>query len=206
MLEKVAKAMANFIGVFVEYDKNNNTSFWWQYMRLRVKIDVRMPLKKQTKLKNKGCTINFRYEKLSMFYSVCGLLGHSEHIYEVRVAMEEDTGVHEWSIDFIVESERSNSASSSRWLKDDNGGNREKDGGNMEKNDKETRAHTRETCTPSGASEAEFQRERDPHALVIHDSRSVVISHNRGLILNATMKSLKLIAIYLKAQSTTTKL
>lgn len=34
MLEKVGKTMANFIGTFVEYDKNNNTSFWRQYMRL----------------------------------------------------------------------------------------------------------------------------------------------------------------------------
>lgn len=51
----------------------------------------------------------------------------------------------------------------------------------MKKNDKETRAQTRETYAPSGASEAEFQRERDPHALVIHDSCSIIISHNGGV-------------------------
>lgn len=54
MLEKVGKAMGNFIGVFVEYDKNNNTSYWREYMRERVQIDVRQPLKKQTKVKIKG--------------------------------------------------------------------------------------------------------------------------------------------------------
>ncbi|XP_058726534.1 uncharacterized protein LOC131597891 [Vicia villosa] len=39
MLEKVGKTLANFIGSFVEYDKNNNTSFWRQFMRIRVRID-----------------------------------------------------------------------------------------------------------------------------------------------------------------------
>lgn len=41
MLEKVGKAITNYIGVFVEYVKNNNTSFWSQYMRVRVRINVR---------------------------------------------------------------------------------------------------------------------------------------------------------------------
>lgn len=54
MLEKVGKTMANFIGSFLEYDKNNNISFWRQYMRLRVRIDVRVSLKKNTRVKNKG--------------------------------------------------------------------------------------------------------------------------------------------------------
>ncbi|MCI34941.1 DUF4283 domain protein, partial [Trifolium medium] len=35
ILEKVGRKLANYIGEFVEYDKNNNTSFWRQYMRLR---------------------------------------------------------------------------------------------------------------------------------------------------------------------------
>ncbi|PNY04580.1 hypothetical protein L195_g001004 [Trifolium pratense] len=48
MKEKVGIPLANAIGSFVEYDKNNNSSFWRQYMRLRVKIDVRVPLKKDT--------------------------------------------------------------------------------------------------------------------------------------------------------------
>lgn len=52
MLEKVGRSMENYIGTFVEYNKNNNTSFWRQYMSLRVKIDVRQPLKKNTIVKN----------------------------------------------------------------------------------------------------------------------------------------------------------
>ncbi|MCI57676.1 DUF4283 domain protein, partial [Trifolium medium] len=43
MKEKVGKKLANYIGSFLEYDKNNNSSFWMQYMRVRVKVDVRQP-------------------------------------------------------------------------------------------------------------------------------------------------------------------
>ncbi|CAI8611182.1 unnamed protein product [Vicia faba] len=50
MMEKVGKTMENFIGAFMEYNKNNNTS----YMRIRVKIDVRQQLKRQMRIKNKG--------------------------------------------------------------------------------------------------------------------------------------------------------
>lgn len=70
MLEKVGKVMANFIGPFVKYDKNNNSSFWRKYMCLRVRIDVRQLLKKSIKVKKKGgewCTVLFKYEKLGVF-------------------------------------------------------------------------------------------------------------------------------------------
>jgi 14-3-3 protein epsilon len=50
MALKVGKTMANYIGSFVEYDKNNNNSFWRQYMRIRVCVDVRQPLKKDTRV------------------------------------------------------------------------------------------------------------------------------------------------------------
>jgi hypothetical protein len=40
MKEKVGTELANYIGAFLEYDKNNNSSFWRQYMRIRVRIDV----------------------------------------------------------------------------------------------------------------------------------------------------------------------
>ncbi|MCI21255.1 hypothetical protein A2U01_0042421, partial [Trifolium medium] len=69
MKEKVGITLANYIGTFVEYDKNNNSSFWRQYMRIRVKIDVRQPLKKDTRVKNnegEWCTVNFKYERLGV--------------------------------------------------------------------------------------------------------------------------------------------
>ncbi|MCI13752.1 hypothetical protein A2U01_0034872, partial [Trifolium medium] len=106
MKEKFGIPLANYIGTFVEYDKNNNTSFWRDYMRLRVRVDVRQPLKKDTRVKDKNgewCTINFKYEKLGVFCFVCGIMGHSENKCEVRYAMEQDDGVRGWSVELRAE-------------------------------------------------------------------------------------------------------
>ena len=42
--------MGNYIGEFLEYDASNNSSFWKNYMQVKVKIDVRLPLKRQRKI------------------------------------------------------------------------------------------------------------------------------------------------------------
>jgi 14-3-3 protein epsilon len=66
MKEKVGTTLANFIGRFVEYDKKNNSNCWRQYMRVKVRVDVSKPLKKDTLVKNivgEWCTVNFKYEK-----------------------------------------------------------------------------------------------------------------------------------------------
>ncbi|GAU47702.1 hypothetical protein TSUD_190310 [Trifolium subterraneum] len=63
MLETVGKGLANYIGEFVEYDKNNNTSFWRKYMRVKVRVDVRSPLKIEKKIKlngGKGGVVKFK--------------------------------------------------------------------------------------------------------------------------------------------------
>lgn len=54
MSELVGKHLANYIGEFVDYDPSNNTSVWRAYMRLRVRIDVRQPLKKNRKVRMEG--------------------------------------------------------------------------------------------------------------------------------------------------------
>ncbi|GAU27412.1 hypothetical protein TSUD_356480 [Trifolium subterraneum] len=125
MAEKVGKTLANYIGSFVEYDKNNNSSFWRQYMRIRVRVDVRQPLKKESKVKSRvgeWCTINFKYEKLGVFCFVCGTMGHTEKKCEVRFDMERDDGVRGWSKELRAEPRSRNSRSTSRWLKEEGGG------------------------------------------------------------------------------------
>jgi hypothetical protein len=132
MKEKNGIQLANYIGSFVEYDKNNNTSFWRQYMRLRVKLDVRQPLKQNTKVKNKDgewCNVNFKYEKLGIFCFVCGIMGHAENKCEVRFAMEHDDGTRRWSAEIRAEQRRQGGRFASRWLRDDKGGREENDGG-----------------------------------------------------------------------------
>jgi 14-3-3 protein epsilon len=124
MKEKVGTKLANYIGVLLEYDKNNNLSFWRQYMRIRVKIDVRMPLKKDAKVmdrEGKWCTVKFKYEKLGTFCFVCGVMGHGENKCAVRFSMEQDDGTREWSAEIRADSRRQGGRIASRWLKEEGG-------------------------------------------------------------------------------------
>jgi hypothetical protein len=125
MAERVGKTLANYIGSFVEYDKNNNGSFWREYMRIRVRVDIRQPLKKDTRVKNQGgnwCTVNFKYEKLGVFCFVCGLIGHGENRCAIRFSMTEDDGSRAWSKELRAEPRRRNGRQTSRWLTEEDGG------------------------------------------------------------------------------------
>jgi hypothetical protein len=125
MKETVGTQLGNYIGVFMEYDKNNNSCFWRQYMRLRVKMDVRVPLKKVTKVKDRNgnwCTVRFKYEKLGIFCFVCGIMGHAENRCETRFAMEVDDGKREWSNELRADSRKVAGRPKSRWLVEERGG------------------------------------------------------------------------------------
>jgi 14-3-3 protein epsilon len=128
MAERVGKTLANYIGSFVEYDKNNKGSFWREYMRLKVRVDVRQPLKKESRVKNQGgewCTVKFKYEKLGVFCFVCGIVGHGENKCSVRFSMAVDDGTRSWSKELRAEPRRRNGRNSSRWLLDDDNGRSE---------------------------------------------------------------------------------
>jgi 14-3-3 protein epsilon len=125
MAERVGKTLANYIGSFVEYDKNNKGSFWREYMRIRVRVDIRQPLKKESRVKNQGgnwCTVNFKYEKLGVFCFVCGLIGHGENRCAIRFSMSEDVGIRAWSKELRADPRRRSSRQTSRWLTEEDGG------------------------------------------------------------------------------------
>ncbi|GAU38028.1 hypothetical protein TSUD_395880 [Trifolium subterraneum] len=122
MLEKVGKGLANYIGEFVEYDKNNSTSFWRQYMRVKVRVDVRRPLKIEKKIMlngGLGGVVIFKYERLSLFCFVCGVIGHSDNKCEVKYAMERDYGSRGWSNEIKAEVRRPGDRVESRWLREE---------------------------------------------------------------------------------------
>lgn len=50
MAESVRKQLGNLFGSFVAYDESSNTSIWREYMRVRIKMDVRVPLKRKKKI------------------------------------------------------------------------------------------------------------------------------------------------------------
>jgi hypothetical protein len=85
-------------------------------------VDVRKPLKKNTKVKNKEggwCEVQFKYEKLGIFCFVCGIMGHAENKCEVRFAMEQDDGVRGWSNEIRAEPRRPGGRLVSRWLREE---------------------------------------------------------------------------------------
>jgi hypothetical protein len=101
-------------------------------MRVRVKVDVPQPLKKDTKVMNeegKWCTVNFKYEKLRVFCFVCGTMGHAENKCEVRFSMEQDDRKREWSAEIRAEPRRQGGRLVSRWFREERGGREEHGGG-----------------------------------------------------------------------------
>ncbi|XVF59039.1 hypothetical protein PTKIN_Ptkin07bG0242100 [Pterospermum kingtungense] len=92
MTSIVGKRLGNFIGRFVAYDDKNNSQIWRSYMRIRVSVDVRKPIKRRKKVAlsdGKQTFITFKYEKLSTFCFVYGLLGHSDTFCELLLSSSE---------------------------------------------------------------------------------------------------------------------
>ena len=63
--EKVLINISNNIGEFQSSNPNNLMGVWRNYMRIRVSIDVRKPLKRRLRLKKEGgdwFCVDFKYE------------------------------------------------------------------------------------------------------------------------------------------------
>lgn len=79
--EKLLQSIGDFVGKFVKSDPSNINGVWKMFSRIRVTLNVEKPIKRRMKVKREGGDwnwINFKYERLSLFCFVCGILGHSE--------------------------------------------------------------------------------------------------------------------------------
>lgn len=80
--------MGNFIGEFVEFDTKVVAFGFAGVLRVRVKVDIRKPLKRKKRVALLNVSISyvtFAYEKLTLFYFLCGKLGHEESFCPNRV-------------------------------------------------------------------------------------------------------------------------
>lgn len=99
MTEAAGKQLGDFFGSFLLYDPNNNSSIWRECMRIKIKFDVRKPLKRKKKICRKNgaeCIVQCNYERLGEFCFTCGMITHTEKFCNKRLAMESSDSLREW--------------------------------------------------------------------------------------------------------------
>lgn len=100
MSEAMANRFGTFFGELLEYDMRIPTTGFQRFMRIKVKIDALQPLKRLKKLQvgNQNYYARFQYEKLSVFYFICGKLGHGESYCSIRVHTDSVSIVFGWDV------------------------------------------------------------------------------------------------------------
>ncbi|MFQ6643197.1 hypothetical protein Gotur_017867 [Gossypium turneri] len=86
----LARHLGHFIGHFVEYDGESIARGLRSSMRIKIFMDIHLPLKKKKGLlfspENIGY-VHFKYERLTLFCLFCGKLGHSDSFSEERMSL-----------------------------------------------------------------------------------------------------------------------
>lgn len=101
--------------------------FSGKHICVRVRIDVRLPLKLYKKFKTmEGFSMKaiFRYERMSIYCFVCGIIGHGEKSCPKVFALVEANQevVRGWGPDLRVQMGRTASSGNTWWLRDEQGG------------------------------------------------------------------------------------
>lgn len=71
-------------------DPKNFQGLWRSYLRIKVAIDVRHPLKSKMRIKKSGgdwIWIHFKYERLPSFCFFCGIIGHPDKFSYVNLCL-----------------------------------------------------------------------------------------------------------------------
>ncbi|MBA0779569.1 hypothetical protein Gotri_003815 [Gossypium trilobum] len=90
MSETMTTRIKGFLGEFLDYDTRVPSIGIQRFIRVRVRIDVWLPFKQKKKvlLGEKMYYARFQYEKLNLFYFICGKLRHGESFCPVRVRVD----------------------------------------------------------------------------------------------------------------------
>ncbi|KAL8127116.1 hypothetical protein AgCh_014146 [Apium graveolens] len=122
MSETVGLQLGNFFGEFLLYDAKNNTSIWKECMRIKIKIDVRKPLKRNKKINRKNVqefVVTCKYERLGDFCFSCGMVSHTDRFCRRYIDKRDGDGTNEWGAWLREPSWRGAGQSSSKWLREE---------------------------------------------------------------------------------------
>ncbi|XP_074346822.1 uncharacterized protein LOC141685625 [Apium graveolens] len=123
MSEAVGKQLGDFFGEFVAYDVKNNSSILVEYMRIKIKIDVRRPLKRKKRIIRKNgteFTIDCKYERLGDFCFACGLMSHTERFCRRNIDNRGENVQKEWGGWLRAPPRRVASQNRSKWMRNEN--------------------------------------------------------------------------------------
>ncbi|XP_017628694.1 uncharacterized protein At4g02000-like [Gossypium arboreum] len=88
--EGMTRQFGDFIGKFLEYDTSMVLRGVSRFMRIKVLLDTRSPLKRKKLIdigQSKSSYVSFQYERLSLFCFLCGRLGHGKSFCQVRLTL-----------------------------------------------------------------------------------------------------------------------
>lgn len=123
MSEAVGMQLGNFFGTFMEYDPKNDSSIWRECMRIRIKVDVRKPLKRKKKIKGRNGSefiVQCKYERLGDFCFSCGMISHTERFCQRKFAPQGGEISNEWGAWLRAPPRRAGGNGSSKWLREEN--------------------------------------------------------------------------------------
>lgn len=90
MSETMAKHFGAFLGEFMKYDTHISSLGLQRYMRIKVRLDVRLTFKRRKKIQvgDQSYYTRFQYEKFSLFCFIYDKLGLEESFCLIRVFVD----------------------------------------------------------------------------------------------------------------------
>ncbi|XP_058722179.1 uncharacterized protein LOC131593650 [Vicia villosa] len=121
MDEDFGVLIGNHIGKFIGYDTYNNYPVWRKYMRIKVAINVQLPLKKSwafDRVEGEKVYLVFKFEKLGTFCFLYGIIGHSEKFCPRKLCSNLSNGANGWGNFLRAESIASGgNGGENKWLR-----------------------------------------------------------------------------------------